>query len=104
MATGSVATGAVPLAVTVQAESFKITYAGAAPDCAAGVAQINFQLPTTFQPGVNEVYLAVSVTETMLAFPSLWVASSQPTYFFVRGSGTPGVDAGGSTGHLPRSR
>jgi hypothetical protein len=54
------------------------------------VAQINFQLPTTFQPGVNEVDLSVGVTEAMLVFPSLWGATSQPTYFFVRGSGTPG--------------
>jgi uncharacterized protein (TIGR03437 family) len=87
MATGSIATAAAPLAVTVQTYS-KTTYAGAAPGCAAGVAQINFQLPTTFQPGVSEVDLAISVTETMLLFPSFWVASSQPTYLFVRGSGT----------------
>jgi uncharacterized protein (TIGR03437 family) len=91
MATGSIAAAAAPLAITVQTDaSYKITYAGAAPDCAAGVAHINFQLPTTFQPGVNEAYLSVSVTETMPLFPSPWVATGG-TYLFVTGSGTSGA-------------
>jgi uncharacterized protein (TIGR03437 family) len=90
LATGSVATAAASLAITVQTGApSKITYAGAAPGCPAGVAQINFQLPTTLQSGVNEFLLSVSVTETKLLFPSLWVATGG-TYLFVKGSGTPG--------------
>jgi len=90
MITGSIAAAAAPLAVAVESSAFsKITYAGAAPGCPAGVTQINFQLPTTLQPGVNEAFLSVSVTETMVLFPSPEVITSG-TNLFVRGSGTPG--------------
>jgi uncharacterized protein (TIGR03437 family) len=90
MITGSIAAAAAPLAVAVESSAFsRITYAGAAPGCPAGVTQINFQLPTTLQPGVNEAFLSVSVTETMLLFPSPEVITSA-TNLFVRGSGTPG--------------
>ncbi|HLH18846.1 MAG TPA: hypothetical protein VKX45_16625 [Bryobacteraceae bacterium] len=90
MATGSIASGAAPLAAAVHPYSFQVTYAGAAPDCPAGVAQINFRLDATYPAGVSKIYLDINAALISPALPTPWSATAHGSYFFVKGSGTAG--------------
>ena len=72
LATGAIATEAAPLALPIQLSTSsglpEITYAGAAPELAAGLTQINFRIPVSNFHGFT--VLSVIPQPANVAFPS----------------------------------